>query len=75
MEIYNKADALAILQQADGHGGYVGWNEEQRIPDTSSGTIILDGAFSKSELLAILFFFADQPAFTKNASACSKNLA
>jgi len=56
--IMTHAEALSILQQVDGHG-FIGWDEAQSIPDVSTGTIVLDGAFSEQELRALLVFFSD----------------
>lgn len=55
-----KTEALAVLSDPD-RDGYVGWDEDKGIPDTRSGYVRLDGAFSKQQLLALLVFFPEIP--------------
>lgn len=55
-----KSEALKILR--NGNGGYVDWDEKSEAPNTGSGTVILDGTFSKEELLALIFFLQNPGA-------------
>jgi hypothetical protein len=67
-----RTEALAILRESD-HQGYVGWDDQLNEPHTHDGTVLLDGTFSKKELLALIVFFQDDLEATTNfASASSR---
>lgn len=51
-----KAEALIELAESE-YQGYIGWDREQNQPDTASGYVILDGSFTRVELLALIAFF------------------
>lgn len=51
------AEALSIPQES-GEQGYIGWDNDRCMPDVSTGTVVLDGAFSEKDLRALLVFFS-----------------
>lgn len=53
-----KEEARKVLRESDGQA-YIGWDDERDGPYTRTGEVLLDGEFSKQELLALLVFFED----------------
>jgi hypothetical protein len=51
-----ETEALSVLRDLD-CDGYIAWDEDRNAPDTRSGYVRLDGAFSEQQLRAILVFF------------------
>lgn len=52
----DKETALKVLRDTE-HHVYIGWSDESDQPDTGGGSVVLDGTFTKQELLALLAFF------------------